>query len=910
MKKNLIYTIFLGLLIMLFSATLPPDNGEQLIKKIMDNLANYHEKLPQEKIYLHIDKPYYGSGDNIYFKAYLVHANDNTPSELSKVIYVDMLNAEDKPVERLILKKDHGDFNGSIPLSDSIPEGIYRLRAYTSWMRNFGEDYFYSTNIKIGNARLTNIKPIIDYEFDKTKKNQEVTAIIKFNNERGEPIVGKEVQYEIIMVGRNGLKDKTTTDAQGTIAIRVQNTNHVDFPHKHIKATINYDGLPFTKNFYIPYFAPDIDLQFFPEGGSLVNELPCVVGFKAVDVQGKGADVKGYISDEQGNKIVDFQSSHLGMGKLAFVPKKGHQYKAFIKDKAENVQEVLLPEALDKGLVLSVRSQTDEQIRAVIMANPSFIEEKQRIVVVGLSHGVVHYAASQQVNESVYQFTIPKEQFPTGIAQITVFNSIGQPLAERLVFINRHDQLGFSISTDKANYRPHENVNMKIIVQDPQGKPVQGDFSLAVTDNNVVQVRSDAASILSNLLFTSDLQGHIEDAGYYFDGKEPNAAEDLDVLLLTQGWRRYEWSNIIAGIFPETPYPLELGLVIAGKVKTISDDQPAKNAAVTLFTTKNKQLFQATTTNNDGEFQFTGLDFPDSTRFIIQARNEKGGKAVDIEIFDSFHGASIKKSLIADNIGVELKTYLKANKKEFDFRREKLGYKTVLLSEVVVHSTRLPNNNNAVLKIYSTPDAVITAEDISRSSAIMTGNLLDAIRGRVAGVDVTGNTVTIRGVHTVFGNTSPLVVLDGAEVDVGWLRAVNPIDVESIEFLKGPSAAIYGMRGSNGVIAIYTKRGNFLTGAYSKKGMLSFYPEGYQVVKAFYEPKYNVEKERKDKAPDARTTIYWNGNIKTGKNGEALVSFYTADSPASYTSIIEGLTASGQLGRGIASIRVDNSYSP
>src|SRR2546428_8045716 len=138
MKKKLVPAAFLAMLAILLTTIFPPDNGEQLIKKIMDNLANYHQKLPQEKVYLHLDKPYYGSGDNIYFKAYLVHADDNTPSELSKEIYVDMLNEEDKFVDRLVLKQDHGDFNGRIVLLVSIQEGIYRRRAYPSWMRNFG----------------------------------------------------------------------------------------------------------------------------------------------------------------------------------------------------------------------------------------------------------------------------------------------------------------------------------------------------------------------------------------------------------------------------------------------------------------------------------------------------------------------------------------------------------------------------------------------------------------------------------------------------------------------------------------------------------------------------------------------------------------------------------------------------
>ncbi|POY38962.1 hypothetical protein C3K47_00210 [Solitalea longa] len=902
MKKILFSIIAIaGLAIIALSGRFPTD-GSPLIKKISKNLEELYLKTPQEKIYIHFDKPYYAAGDNIFFKAYVVNANDNTPSQLSKLVYVDILNGEEEVIKQLMLKKDRGEYNGTIGLQDSLPEGTYRLRAYTSWMRNFDEDYFFTKEFKIGNSRLTNVYTTIDYEYDKTRKNDEVIAVIKFQDEKGQPIKSKNVSYEVIMVGRSGTKGKAETSDQGDIRIPVENINNANYAHKRIVTSINYDGLPFVKSFYLPYFSPDVDLQFFPEGGYLVETIPNIVAFKAVDVHGKGVAVEGYITDEDNNNITDFKSKHLGMGKIALIPAPGKKYIAHFKNRGGIEQTVTLPGAISDGIVLNFRNQTKDKIQGMMIASKAFQTTRKEVVLVGQSHGTIYYTANERLEDKAYQVSIPKERFPTGIAQITVFTLDGIPLVERLVFINKEDGLKVDVKSDKQVYNQREKVDMNILVEDSYGNPVQGDFSIAVTDDQAVKIDPYDHNILTNLLLTSDLKGTIEQPGYYFDSKNPEAIQDLDLLLITQGWRRFEWSDIIAGNGPETNHPIEVGMELSGKVTSMSDNIPIKNGAVTFFSAKNKEIFESTKTDGNGKFSFAGIEFSDSTRFILQARNEKGGKAVDIEVDDQFHPAPLSHMVAPENVNNQLANYIKANKKPFDYERNKYGYKTVLLSEVVVRSTRLRTSEPSVMKLYAQADAVLTADDIAKSSAISSGNLLDAIRGRVAGVQVIGNDVLIRGPNTIFGSTSPLVVLDGTETDVGWLSMINPNDVATIDFLKGPSAAIYGSRGANGVIAVYTKRGRFLSGAYYKKGLLSFYPVGYHVAKAFYVPKY--DQENKPNVPDFRTTIYWNGLVRTNADGIAKVSFFTADNPTTYSTIIEGLANNGGIGRGTGTMKV------
>ncbi|AFD09002.1 TonB-dependent receptor plug domain-containing protein [Solitalea canadensis] len=903
MKRTLFSVLSLAGLAILAIAFHVPSDGDPLIKKIAKNLEELYLKTPQEKIYIHFDKPYYAAGDDMFFKAYLVNANDNTPSELSRIIYVDILNGEEHVVKQLLLKKDRGEFNGTVKLTDSLAEGTYRLRAYTSWMRNFGEEYFFTKELKVGNARLTNVFTTVDYEYDKATKNDEVMAVIKFVDEKGMPIKSKNVSYDVIMVGRSGTKGKTETSDNGEIRIPVTNSNNANYTHKRIVTTINYDGLPFVKTFYLPYFSSDVDLQFFPEGGYLVETIPNIVAFKAIDVHGKGVDVEGFITDQDNNNVTDFKSRHLGMGKIALIPEPGKKYTAHFKNRGGVEQTVALPVAKAEGIVLNIRNQTKDRLQGMIIASKALQDAKKEVVVVGQAYGTIYYTGNEKLEEKAYQINIPKDRFPTGIAQITVFTLDGTPLVERLVFINKNDELKFNINSSKPVYTSREKVDLNISVKDAEGNPVQGDFSIAVTDDQSVTIDKHDNNILSHLLLTSDLKGTIEKPAYYFDANETNAPQDLDVLMLTQGWRRFEWGDIVAGKAPETSFPIDLGMEVSGKITSLSDKTPIKNGSIAFFSAKNKEIFQTANTDAKGVFTINGIEFPDSTRFILQARNEKGGKGVDIEVNDPFHPAPLNHLVIPENVNNQIANYIKANRKKFDYDNVKYGgSKGVLLSEVVVRSTKIDPNEPSVMKLYSHADAVITADDIAKSSAISSGNLLDAIRGRVAGVQVIGNDILIRGPNTLFGSTSPLVVLDGTETDVGWLSMLNPNDVQSVEFLKGPSAAIYGSRGANGVVAVYTKRGKFLSGAYYKKGMLSFYPVGYHVAKAFYVPKY--EQENKPNIPDFRTTIYWNGLVKTNADGHASVSFFTADNATNYTTIIEGVSTKGKVGHGVHSITV------
>lgn len=888
--KLLIYNAFI-----LFNLTVQAalgqvrDSVETPLVKASAALERQRALRPQEKLYLHFDKPYYASGDYIWFRAYLVNAATHRPGELSKIVHVELINPADTVVQSLALKKDEGNFNGSFKLPDEIPSGNYRIRAYTAWMRNFGDEFFFTKDMMIGNRRLSNLQTHIGYEVNRNSDPPEIIASIRFLDENNQPVAGEKVSYEHVLIGRHGTANQAVTDENGMIRVAVPYNESALYPNKYIRTSINFDGLPFVKNFFLPSFKQEIDLQFFPEGGNLIAEVPNVIAFKAIDARGMGKDVAGTIRDEEGREVAGFQSVHLGMGKVVLTPLAGKQYTASVRLDDGTTKEYPLPDVQEEGYLLSIQPE-DSIIRVKVAASSARLRNRP-VFLMAQTRGTPSYAAQAVLEKALYQAEIPAGKFPDGITQFTLFDADGLPVAERLVFINNHQQLDINITTSRQDYGPRQKVLMDIRVNDNAGNPVKGEFSISVTDASVVKWDNERG-ILASLLLTSDLKGYVEDPAFYFDPANPEAENALDLLMLTQGWRRFVWKNILAGKLREITYPVESGFETRGTVTDDSGDPLPYAQVIMLAGNRREGLVVEDTANANGEFRFAGYEFPDSTRVLIQARNEKGRRYGEIEIQEDDPRIRFQTERYPPNVNDSIEDYLAMNKEAFEIEREKLGLTGILLDPVRVTAEKAPNSTG----LHSYADHIITEEDISRMGTPMT--IYDILRGRVPGVRVMGNRIIIRGIGTFYGNTDPLVVVDGIRsMDAGILGMINPFDVASIEILKGANAAIYGMGAANGVIVINTKRGEYEPkGEYERRGIISFFPTGYHVVREFYMPDYDVAKNLRDKTPDLRTTIYWNGNVRTDDEGAASLNFFTADRPTTYTAIMEGISSEGTPG--------------
>jgi TonB-dependent SusC/RagA subfamily outer membrane receptor len=899
--------IFLILSIIISAVVFGFVREDDPIKKILEQIEKYRSQYPQEKVHLHLDKPYYAIGDNIWFKAYVVTAEKNELSNLSKILYVDLINEDDSVKQSLTLPLQIGLTWGDFALSDSLKEGNYRIRAYTSWMRNFDEDYFFDKTITIGNSISNKLLTEANYTFSKEPKGQRVLANLNYTDLAGVPLSNKEVTYEVVLDFRSILKGKALTDTNGTVRVSFLNNQPFILKSGKINTNIRLDEKAIaSKSFLVKTTSNETDVQFFPEGGDLIEGITSRVAFKALGSDGLGLPVSGYIADENQNRLIDFNSEFAGMGSFKFKPSVSSKYTAHIIFKDGSEKTIPLPKVRAKGYVLSADNSDSTSLRLRISTN-----ELQRpdaeLKLVAQSNGQVLFVAKNKMNSSVFSSSIPKSRFPTGILQLTLFSPNDEPVAERLVFINHSDQLNIKLSTEKLEYQKREKVKLLLDAQDKLGKPTLGSFSISVIDETKVPFdEENETSIISNLLLSSDLKGFIEKPNYYFTSIDADKVRHLDNLLLTQGWRRFEWKNILSDNYPSLIFEPENSMQVSGEVRSMSG-KPLIGGKVTLFSSSGTQFLLDTLTDNNGRFKFDNLYFNDSTKFIVQARNEKDKKNVEIlldRIPDQLVTKNKNKPMVEINVNKSIFPYLKNSRDQYDdLRKNGLITRNIMLDEVKIVEKKVDVKYSSNLNGAGVADAIVKAEQLQNCFTI-----IQCIQGRFAGIMVLNNIVyASRNMTSSFSGPIPMqVIIDGAFVEPEFLSSINPNDVETIEILKSAgNTAIYGLRGGGGVLIVNTKRGEYNTNYRNyAPGITGYNPRGYSMGREFYSPNYG-DPATNTKLADLRTTIYWNPNVISDSTGKASVEFYNSDGKGKYKAIVEGVNIDGTIGRHIFRYNVE-----
>jgi TonB-dependent SusC/RagA subfamily outer membrane receptor len=788
------------------------------LDSLQARLVRWNTLQAEQKIYLHLDKNFYVSGEMLWYSTYLVDASSHGLYPENQIAYVDLISPDGKLVSHQKVNVVEGRAAGNIALSTLLPTGVYRLRAYTNWMQNAGPDYFFD-------------KPLEIY-------------------------------------------------------------------HIHQKRPIATQNLSQTNN-------KALAVQFFPEGGNLVRSITSRVGFKALGPNGKGLAVKGSILDDEGNKIVSFESNALGMGSFYFKPLPDKKYQAVCESTTGSLT-TSLPEILPEGITLTASQPDSGKIVVKILSSTKYRQET--ITLVGQTRGRIYYTHDEKLNNGVAFIEIPVAEFPDGICQLTLFTAEGVPTCERLVFV--HDaatEISVNIQANKEKYEPRERAEVDLAFSDASGNPISATVSLAVTDAQQIPPDSTQEHILSYLLLTSDLKGYIETPTYYFQGSQVGRLEDLDNLLLTQGWRRFTWQPIIAGKRPPISYPNEKGLVLSGQALTTSRKKvvPLSNTKLTFIPLDSTYAMpQETVTRADGRFTLPTYDFINTATVMYEAKDTKGRKTKTTLLLDTLlipRITSPKFPIKTLEVTHHALTYLKSSRTRSQIDSAYAMFDTKMLEEVVVKGkkvTQTPNEFAGVSRLHGEADDVLIIDE----KFPVASNIYEMISGRLAGVQVTRDAenpnaynVKIRNSSSFNLSTQPLYLMDGMPMpdeEGTALMSFNPMDVSRIEILKGASASMYGVRGGNGVIAIYTKKGKFASQMPSREGMEKIKVTGFDYPKEFYSPDYEVEKDENVK-PDHRATVYWQPLLYTDENGKAKISFSNTDITTSMEIRIEGMSATG-----------------
>jgi TonB-dependent SusC/RagA subfamily outer membrane receptor len=618
------------------------------------------------------------------------------------------------------------------------------------------------------------------------------------------------------------------------------------------------------------HIAHKLTLHFFPEGGYLVDGIENKVAFKAENETGQGIAITGSVF-EGNTKILDIGSIHAGMGFFLLKPKTGKNYTCKVTHSGNKHKTFDIPQALPKGIVMTADPFVTDLIHLTIQSNRDYSQNiaSNEVTIVAQSRNTILYVSKGEVKNIPLQVDIPKSLFPAGVTQITLFDARNEPVCERLVFIDPTLETNQNI-IKLSEKKSMDSVQYSVSITKPDGKPVMGNFSVSIQELLTGEKPSERISILTNLLLTSDLKGAIENPWYYFTGS-PEAIKNVDLLMLTHGWRRFAWKEILANKYPKITCEPSLGVSIGGKITKDFFEIPVPDAKVRLTIKSSYNDVFETKANNKGRFLFSNLDYEDTVDVLIEAFKPSGGKGVLIIL-----GDTVVPNIVTKISPIAVNEIYPKNKIKENNKRERIAVKKN-------YKKREPDNQ--MQKIHQTPnDVIYVGDDVSSYS-----NILDYMQGRIPGVNITGNQVIIRGINTFYGSTDPLFLLDGVPIDVSSVTMINPQDIAIIEVLKGPEASIYGSRGANGVIAFFSHRGQFM-----KRGQIDFGMLGYHKVREFYTPSYDTWKYKPGDYNVPRT-IYWKPELKTDKNGNATFKFRNTTEPIPYFITIEGVAQNGEI---------------
>ncbi len=889
--------IILSILILFSSST--AFGQDSLLYKFLKRVEDNSLKYPKEKIHLHLDKPYYAVGDDIWFKVYTADPNTKQLSALSGVIYVELINDNNKLLKQLRLPLRSGISWGDFKLADSLTEGNYRIRAYTQWMRNFGNHLYYDKVIKIGNLWSNKVLVSIDTK-PQLNNPEKVSVKLTFTNKQNLPYDSSNINYEIISEGKVIEKGKGTTNNKGEVFIATTADPNVDKEKTLITEIILPSKELVRKEIPLRTVVFDIDIQMLPEGGKLVEGLLNKIGVKTINQNGLGESLKGKIIDQDGNELVDLETNKLGMGSFFITPLPNRSYKAKLSLGNGKEKTIDLPQIYKSGTILSVRN-TDTANIFVRVYFSSDLLNKEHYNFIAQSNGNIYYSSTLTPTTQILSFSIPKANLPSGILQFSLLSNNFIPLNERIIFINHHrDKIETTVENMAKTYKKRELTELSLHSTVNQ-KSVQGSFSIAVTNSSIINPDiENESNILSRMLLTSALKGYIENPNYYFLGNETSRLEELDNLLLTQGWSQIDWTLPT----PTIIYPLEKKIQISG-IATIGE-KPIVKGKITLTSFQPEFIILDTLTDANGRFNFNKIEFTDSTKFVLQARTEKGNKNVDLKL-DHIPSENITKNPKNGdaelNVNTTIMEYLKHSEQYFDQQIKKgVLSKTISLDEVKIIKSNTPPPSSSSLSWSKRADDVFTQADLKKARS-----LKDFLNGGLSGVKITdGQAFAFQKAATggrVINSMEmkPMaVIVNGVDFGIqGFnLENVTVSDIQSVEiFREIPDMAAHRIKEGAGVINLTLKHDANI----KSPGIISFEPKGFAVTRTFYSPKYNV---KPDENQDLRTTVFWEPNLITDKEGKGKISYFNNDVPGIYRVVIEGMDVDGNLARKVINYEV------
>ena len=860
-------TVLLGVL--LYFSSLSAQTMQDTI------IANFSlmERIPKEKLYLHLDKPFYGAGEKIWFKGYLVNAITHQNNAQSNFIITELINRSDSIVERKKIRRDSLGFHNAFTLPATLPAGDYYLRGYSNWMLNEDPDFFFSRNIKIGNSIDNTIVSSIEYQ---QEDDTHYTAKIKFTSNVQAVFENTTIKYLYLENGKIKNKGKKKTDENGWISISLPDLKSP--VARRIEVEFDDPQYIYKRTFHLPVFTNDFDVKFFPEGGALINIPHQNVAFKAQGADGFSKEIEGFLFNSKGDTLTNFRSEHNGMGIFTMNPVNNETYYVTVRTNDSITKRFDLPAIEPKGISIAM-SHYKQEIRYEIQKTEA-TEWPQKLFL--LAHTRGNLAILQPINPKRTFGKMNDSLFTEGITHFMLIDEQGNALSERLIFVPDHKPNQWQITTDQPTYGKREKVSLQIAAKDNEGNPVEGTFSVSITDRKSIQPDSLADNILSNLLLTSDLKGYVEDPAFYFLNQDARTLRSIDYLMMTHGWRRHKMENVLRTPSLNFTNYIEKGQTISGRIMGFFGANVKKGPICVLAPKYN--IIATTETDEKGQF-IVNTSFRDSTTFLVQARTKKGFAGVDILMDPPQYPVATHKAPYFNGATTFMEDYLMNTRDQYYMEG---GMRVYNLKEVTVTAKRERPSSKS---IYTGGINTYTVEEDRLQGYGQTA--FDAA-SRLPSVTITnGSEIHIRN------NSEPAIIViddivyeDASDI----LKDIQVSDMSSISLLRGADAVILGPRASGGAVVITLKDPRNLP-ARPAQGIITYTPLGYSESVEFYHPTYDTPEKKNAQRSDFRSTVYWNPELRLDAEGKATIEYYTPDSTAPEDIIIEGVDKNGKVCR-------------
>ncbi|MDP4207383.1 MAG: hypothetical protein Q8928_01085 [Bacteroidota bacterium] len=947
MKSNLPHYIVIILFALFFSHNLSaqesPETGKQLFQAAQG-----------EKVYLHLDRNTFLPGDTIWAKAYLWFGYEQLPDTASRVLHLELFDAQGKVLQNKKLLIENGTANGYIRIDSSFTAGKYFVRAYTRWMQNpdAGEPFYQTITV---NSPKDNF--MVDYSPVIVKNNDGDSLEVRFRFLEMNTLGDLNAQYKhpvnyTLSIGDKMMEAKqeiTSNANEEVFRCRLPKLETTDSTAV-LNLSINDERLSFQKQIRIP-FKEHIDVQFFPEGGALVDGIKSRVAFKAIGSDGLSREVRGFIKNEAGDTISRFVSSLKGMGSFEFKPEVRKSYFALIEYNHQQYK-FSLPVAQPEGCVMKV----SEKPKPFLVLKSSLAQLSFKKYIVGTSSGKIRFVMAVDVPKDSCFIPIPKDKFPEGIGRLTVLNHDFKPLCERLFYVEKKNRIKVEVIPDSLVYKNRSKVTLTVKATRPDGSPAETDLSMAVLDRQQVGNTENITGIQAYKLLESELKGFIENPDFYFKSDSSVKLAALDLLLLTQGYRRFlsvTESPAKALFQPEKAFEISGKLEPSKKKKNfdfrsidmtlfcqnknsflnqfLPDSTGTFKTQMTLIFGKGSALLQAKTPNKkplEGRIVLDEPLAPPQFNPPFLPSNTLAPPSMDyIRQLQAARKAELSQGDNPDKWHITLKE-VTVKGRDRNWRRNfaSNALKIVNLDSIDPNGNRYKSLYDLLIREfggklekvvngYSNNDGTMITISEYLTNNIPQGLetvLLPCITNRRLGVPgyyypiyviddyIYFNTSDDLDENRFIASTNSLSVMRVNEIK--RIMVLPPKDIAAS--YADPALLLIdpdpnnkckgGIKQSLVVIETYSKntyRGNPV-------GIKTFLMDGLDAPRAFYAPRYDRPVKNNSRF-DGRATLFWSPSIKTDSTGTAKVDFYTGDRQTDFKVIVNGIgTYSGYPAQG------------